>query len=339
MQTPYSSGALLSAPWCTVHPFTERDQAAMTQMRAMVAPNKGKLRGVGARPVFDDIIRRSAAPVGISYREDRVGGISGWWCEPEGARTDQAILHLHGGWFNWGSAEAFRHLVGQIARGASVKAFIPDYRLAPEHPFPSATADAGACLEGLLESGLRAIAVTGDSAGGNLALSVLASASKRADVFGERIVGAVVMSPVTDLTLCGSSWESRAEADPFFVKEQARGLVEAYLAGHDPADPAASPLFDEPISLPPVRIHVGDAEMLRDDSLNYAAKAIAAGIDAKVDVWEGMTHGFLGNVGKLQAADTALDLISSFLMERLDTRTPQAFLPSPFPLGADEQFS
>jgi monoterpene epsilon-lactone hydrolase len=317
MQTVSPSEVLLAAPWCTVHPFTERDRTAMTRMRAVVEPNKGKLRGIAARPAFDDIMRRTATPEGVSYREDRVGGISGWWCEPEGVPSDRAILHLHGGWFSAGSAAAFRHLVGHIARGATARAFIPDYRLAPEHPFPDATIDAGACLDGLLESGLRAIAVTGDSAGGNLALSLLSAPSRRLTLTLERIVAAVVLSPVTDLTLGGGSWESRADADPIFLKDQVRELAEIYLAGHDPSDPAASPLFASAAGFPPLRVHVGDAEVLRDDSLRFVERAVGAGVDARVDVWDGMAHGFLGSVGQFQAADAALDLIGSFLRERL----------------------
>ena len=320
MPASSSSDVLLSAPWCTKHPFTERDQAEMAKLRAMAEPNKGKLRGIAVRPVFDDIIRRVAPPEGVSYREDRVGGLSGWWCEPKGVPSDGAILHLHGGWFNWGSAEVFRSLVGHIARGAKVKAFIPDYRLAPEHPFPSATIDASACLDGLIESGARAIAVTGDSAGGNLALSTLSAMSGRPAAVRERLVGAVVLSPVTDLTLSGESWASRADADPFFVKEQVQDLVDAYLAGHDPSDPAASPLFATPAGFPPVRVHVGDAEVLRDDSLGWVQRAVAAGVAAKVDVWEGMAHGFLGSVGLLQGADAALERISAFLAERFAAR-------------------
>jgi acetyl esterase/lipase len=286
----------------------------MAEMRAMVEPNKGKLRGVAARPVFDGIIGHTAAPEGVSYRQDRVGGISGWWCEPAEAPVDTAILHLHGGWFNWGSAETFRHLVGHVARSAGARAFVPDYRLAPEHPFPAGVNDAGSCLQGLLDLGLRAVAITGDSAGGNLALALL-------PVHGRRVAGAVVFSPVTDLTMAGESWTSRAEADPFFARDQAEALISAYLAGHDPADPLASPLFGNLAGLPPVRVHVGNDEVLRDDSLRYVERAVAAGVDAAVDVWEGMVHGFPGNTGRLEAADAALLSAGAFLAERLAARS------------------
>jgi acetyl esterase/lipase len=296
----------------TNHPFSDADQAVMAQVRAMVEPNKGKLRGVAARPIFNDIIRHTAPPEGVSFRKGEVGGVSGWWAEPEGAATDRVILHLHGGWFNWGAAEAFRNFVGM-----SRAALLQPRSFRTTDPFPAAGLDASATLGGLIADGARAVAITGDSAGGNLALALLSSATARALASRSRIVGAVVLSPVTDLTLGGTSWADRAQADPFFLKDQAQGLIDAYLAGHEPTDPAASPLFADLIGLPPIRLHVGDAEVLLDDAVRYGERAAAAGVDAKVDVWEGMAHGFLGNVGRLQAADAALDAIGVFLRDRL----------------------
>jgi monoterpene epsilon-lactone hydrolase len=173
MDVALAPASARSMPWRTDHPLTPSDQAAMAALRAAAEPNKGKLRGVAARPVFDDIIGHTPNPVCVRFREDHVGGVPGWWCEPAGASADRVVLHIHGGWFNWGSAEAFRNLVGHIAQSARARAFIPDYRLAPEHAFPAALTDVAACLDGLLERGPKAVAVTGDSAGGNLALSIL----------------------------------------------------------------------------------------------------------------------------------------------------------------------
>jgi monoterpene epsilon-lactone hydrolase len=309
----------VAQPWCATHPLTDRDHAVMAKVRSMAGPNKGKMRDVTARPAFDALISHTAKPAGVNWRQDHVGGVPGWWCKPAGAPADVAILHLHGGWFNWGSAEAFRHLVGHLALGAGANAFVPDYRLAPEHPFPAGLDDAVACLNGLLRLGLRAVAVTGDSAGGNLALEVLLKSSAGMAEQKQRLAGAVLLSPVTDLTLSGESWKSRAEADPFFVREQAEGLVNAYLAGADPAEPLASPLFAALSGLPPIRVHVGEDEVLRDDSLGFVGRAVDAGVDARVDLWTGMPHGFVGSVGTLEAADAALELLSAFLSQRLST--------------------
>lgn len=298
------------------HPATPADQASMSAMRAIVEPNKGRLRGIAARVPYDSIIGRAAVPPGVEFRPDVVGGVTGCWCSPEGARSDEVVLHLHGGWFNWGSAQAFQKLVGHVAASAGVQAFIPDYRLAPEHPFPSASEDAKACYDGLTELGFKRIAITGDSAGGNLALGLLAAQSRRGLVLP---VAAVVLSPVTDLTFGGESWETRAVADPFFLRAQALELVNSYLGNHDPADPTVSPLYGNLTGLPPLRVHVGNDEVLLDDSLRYVSQARAAGVDAQVDVWEGMAHGFLSGVGTMDAPTQALKAIGGFLTQHLTT--------------------
>jgi monoterpene epsilon-lactone hydrolase len=254
----------------------------------------------------------------VRFREDRVDEIPGWCCEPTDTLPGAALLHLHGGWFNLESAAAYRHLVGHIARSAG--AFIPDYPLAPEHPFPAAIDDARASLRGLGARDIQRIAVTGDSAGGNLALSLLLLVGAERGT-GAPPVGAVVFSPIADLALTGSTWQSRAAADPLFVREQAEGLVQAYLNGHDPKDPVASPLYGSFSGLPPIRVQAGDDEVLLDHSLRFVERAVAAGVDAQLDVWEGMPHGFVGGVGQTQAAASALSAIGEFLSSRLAPRS------------------
>jgi monoterpene epsilon-lactone hydrolase len=256
----------------------------------------------------------------VTFEQDKLGGISGTWVVPASARPNKAILHLHGGWFTLGSAWAYRHLVGHIATRAETRAFIPDYRLAPEHPFPAAADDALACYRGLARSGARQIALTGDSAGGNLALG-LASRVWRESVSATGVLAAVALfSPVTDLTLSGASYETRAQADFFFTRTQIAELVDSYLAGAEAGQPLASPLFDHQVAMPPVRIHVGDEEVLLDDSLRYAERAAAAGVDVRLDIWTGMPHGFPASVGKLKAAAEALDAIGAFLTTTLEAR-------------------
>ena len=299
--------------WSTFHKISAEDKAAMAAMRAIVEPNRGRLQGTAARVPFDGIMERVVAPASVTYEADTVGGVSGWWCRVERARTGDAILHIHGGWFNWGSAQAFRHLVGHLAARAGVEAFVPDYRLAPEHPFPAAAEDVRASYFGLIERGYSKIAVTGDSAGGSLALGLLVFLSANRSGGEVAPVGAVALSPVTDLSLTGASWETRASADPYFTRPQAVGLVRSYLNGHDPDDPLVSPLRADPSGLPPIRVHVGEDEVLLDDSRRFVEHAVAAGVDAELDVWEGMVHGFLGGIGRLAASTEALDLIGSFL--------------------------
>src|SRR6266850_6071588 len=290
MQAQMLADTAEKAPWLTVHPLSQADSPAATALRAAVAPFKGKLGGTAARAPFDDVMERVPAPTDVTFEADTVGGLSGWWAKPVRSQKGAAILHAHGGWFNFGTARAYRNLVGHIASSAGADAFIPDYRLAPEHLFPAAVTDAEAAYRGLVAKGITTIAVTGDSAGGNLAL-VLLSICAQADRGDIAPVGAVAISPVTDLALTGESYESRAEADPYFTKSQIAALVASYLGHADPNDPLASPLYGDLRGLPPIRVHVGDDEVLLDDSRRYMERAVQAGVDAELDVWMGMPHG------------------------------------------------
>lgn len=298
----------------TSHPLSPEDAAVMTAMRGMVVPLKGKLQGIAARQPFNGIMERVSTPENVTFQPDTVRGISGLWCKPDNARSGEAILHIHGGWFNWGSAQAYRNLVGQIALKTGVGAFVPDYSLAPEHPFPAAVHDAQACYRGIAERGIRRIAISGDSAGGNLALVLLTLTVASDDVAP---VAAAVVSPATDLALTGPSFETREAADPYFTRSQVEELVRSYLGDTDPKNPLASPLYGNLAGLPPISIHVGEDEVLLDDSRRYFERAVAAGVDARLDVWEGMPHGFVGSVGELAAAAKALDSIGEFLGQRL----------------------
>src|SRR5438445_3421766 len=177
-------------PWLTVHPLSPEDALGATALRASVAAFKGKLAGTAARGPFDAVMERVAAPAGVTFVADTVGGISGWWAKPTRPRNGAAILHVHGGWFNLGTARAYRNFVGHIASSAGADAFVPEYRLAPEHLFPAAVEDVEACYRGLVDEGITKIAVTGDSAGGDLALVLLSIAAAEAQRGGIAPVGA-----------------------------------------------------------------------------------------------------------------------------------------------------
>ena len=254
------------ATWLAIHPLSQEDSVAVTALRSMVASVKGKLQGTAARIPFNNFMERVETPEGVTFEADMIGKISGWWAKPTQAWKGAAIIHMHGGWFNWGTAQAYRNFAGHIALSAGADTFIPDYRLAPEHPFPAAVRDAEACYRGLVEKGITKIALTGDSAGGNLALVLLSITSAQASKGSIAPLCAVALSPVTDLALTGKSFDTRAEADLFFTKLQAAELAHSYLGNTDPRNPLASPLYGDLGGLPPIRVHVGDDEVLLDDS-------------------------------------------------------------------------
>jgi monoterpene epsilon-lactone hydrolase len=303
-----------------IHPLDPEDASMIALIRAAARAQKGVRWSIDARRQFDALMESVPPPDGVTFESATVGDVQGFWVHPASRRSDEAILHVHGGWFNAGSAGAYRHLVGHIATRAGAKAFVPDYRLAPEHPFPAAVDDVLATYRGMDRSGIQRIAVTGDSAGGNLALVLASCVAANAVPAKATLVGTVALSPVTDLTLSGATYETRADADPYFTKQQVAELVHSYLGSVDANDPRASPLQGRLSGLPPIRIHVGDDEVLLDDSQRYVERAVAAGVDARLDVWMGMPHGFPAIIGPIKASAQALDAIGVFLADSLRGR-------------------
>jgi acetyl esterase/lipase len=291
----------------TIHPLDPADADVMTSIRVATQPLKGRARGIEARAPFDAAMENVPARSDVTFEPDTAGGVPGLWVRPAKIRSSATLLHLHGGWFTIGTANAYRHSVAQLATRVGANAFVPDYRLAPEHPFPAAPDDVLACYRGLATLEPR-IAITGDSAGGNLAIDLACRVPALA---------VAVLSPVTDLSLSGETYETRARVDPFFTRDQVASLVSGYLVGQDPKHPLASPLFGDLARLPALRIDVGDDEVLLDDSRRLFERATAAGVDARLDVWTGMPHGFTNNVGTMKAATLALDAIAAFLSQRL----------------------
>src|SRR5690348_8369034 len=312
MNTSESLGTVVA-----IHPLDPDDASTISRIEAAARAYKGAPWRIEARKQYDALMEGVSPRRDVTFSSDTLRGVPGLWVHPTSSRPDEALLHLHGGWFNAGSARAYRHLVGHIAARAGTRAFVPDYRLAPEHPFPAAVDDVVATYQGMDDRGIRRIAITGDSAGGNLALVLAACVAGKEVSAKASLVGAAVLSPVTDLTLSGVTYETRAEADPYFTKQQVAELVHSYLGGADANDPLASPLQGRLSGLPPIRIHVGDDEVLLDDSRRYVERAVAAGVDARLDVWTGMPHGFVASIGMLKASARALDAIGTFLVERL----------------------
>lgn len=290
------------------------DRTAMTAFRIEVAAHPPIRFAPETRPVFDALMAQTPPAKGVVHTSNDLGKISGSWCRPRETTRDAALLYLHGGAHVLGSAEAYRNFVGQIASRTGLTTFTPNYRLAPEHPFPADLDDARAAYDALVEAGFRKIVVAGDSAGGGLALSLIAEASMAARRgVGQRPAAAVVVSPWTDLSLASPSLEDRAAADPLLSRDSLAAAVDQYLGAHSRIDPRASPMFGALAGLPPTLIHVGEDEVLLDDARRYASAAEAAGSEVTLHVWEAMTHVFPSSVAFLRAAGEALDDMGTFV--------------------------
>jgi phosphinothricin tripeptide acetyl hydrolase len=245
------------------------------------------------------------------------GGRPAEWIRPAGAREDAALLYLHGGGYAIGSARSHRHLAEAIARSAGIACLLPEYRLAPEHPFPAAVDDAVAAYRWLVQ--VRGIApgrigVAGDSAGGGLAVAALVAIREA----GLPQPGAgVAISPWTDLTCSAPSYQTKAASDPIVDASGIAAMARGYLGAADPRTPLASPLFADLRGLPPLLVHVGSEEVLLDDATGLAERARAAGVDATLEVWEQMIHVWHWFLPWLPEAQAAVDKIGGFLCARL----------------------
>ncbi len=254
-------------------------------------------------------------PPGTTVEPVDAGGVPAEWVIAAGADNAAVLLYLHGGAYQVGSPATLRRMIALISAAAQARVLSVAYRLAPEHPFPAAVDDALTAYRFLLGGGAdpAAIAIAGDSAGGGLTLATLVALRDAGDPLP---AAAVAMSPWTDLALTGESLVTRADVDVMIKPDGMREDAETYLAGADPRHPYASPLYADLHGLPPILIHVGDAEVILDDSTRFAAKARAAGVDITLEVWDQMPHVFQAFAGLLPESDQAVERIGGWLQAR-----------------------
>jgi monoterpene epsilon-lactone hydrolase len=258
----------------------------------------------------------ASCSVPASCRVVSAGGVDGEWIVPANAPQDKAILYFHGGGFRLGSVASHRDLIARIADASGCRVLAIDYRLAPEHRFPAAPEDALAAFSWMREQGFAAenIVIAGDSAGGNLVLTTMLSLRDRREPLP---AAGAMMSPWTDLATTGESFQSRAAADPIHQRSMILALAKSYLGeGGDVSNPLASPLYADLSGLPPLLIQAGDRETVRDDATMLAAKAKAAGVDAELQVWDGMIHVFQ-MFQEIPEAREAIAVIAAFLRRHL----------------------
>ena len=264
---------------------------------------RARMERLAARYPLPDPERWSSAPLGRLPAFRRA--------EP-GARA--TLLWFHGGAYCLGSAATHAGLVGALARRAGLAAVLPEYRLAPEHPFPAAADDAEAAWTALVAEGTapERIVLGGDSAGGGLAFALL----HRLAATGAPMPAAVVaFSPWTDMTLSGASLTALARRDAFLPAARLPEVRDQYLGAADPRDPRASPALGRFPGVPPVLLQAGTAEILVDDARRMAERLAADGVAVTLDLVRGAPHVFQAFAGILPEADAALDRAAAFVAQ------------------------
>ncbi len=255
---------------------------------------------------------RIALPRRTRVKAVNAGGVPSELVTVPGSRKDVTVLFLHGGAFCLGSARTHRALAARICARSAARALVPDYRLAPEHPFPAALEDVLAAVRWLYAAGVKpgGLVIAGDSAGGNLALSALIALRDAGDPLP---AAAVCISPPTDLSGSSASIQDRAALDPMLSVESILPLRRAYIPDEECGNPLASPLLADLHGLPPILIQVGTFEILYDDSVRFAEKARAAGVEVSLEVWDRLWHVFQSAAPYVPEANRAIRRIGAFV--------------------------
>lgn len=248
---------------------------------------------------------------GVTIRDFPLASLNCVELLPPTDPSDKTLMWLHGGAYSAGSIKTHQSLVSRIVAASNVRALLPEYRLAPEHPFPGGIEDALSAYQALLNQGHNAsdIIVGGDSAGGGLTLALVSKLKENKIELPSKLV---LLSPWTDLTASGTSVTDRSEADPWLSSELLAPAASIYLNGAASDDPLASPLFGNHSNLPPTLTIVGDDEILLSDSTRLHQSMVSAGVASELVVAEGMWHVYATFPG-FRESDEAIEKVALFI--------------------------
>ena len=254
-------------------------------------------------PVADD----------VRLEEVDLDGVPGEWSIVPGSDAARVLMFFHGGGYCSGSILSHRRMVTEAGRAARMRTLAVAYRLAPEHPYPAAHEDAMTAWRFLRKKGITArnIAVGGDSAGGNLTITLI---NRLRSAGEEQPACAWLASPWTDLTMSGPSLETKDAVDPLIHKAYLEELASAYApAPVDRKDPLISPLFADLHGFPPTLIQVGSEETLLDDAVRFARAAGSAEVNVTLQIWPHMIHAWPMWNAKLEDGRQALSQVGQFI--------------------------
>jgi epsilon-lactone hydrolase len=268
-------------------------------------------------------VRFGAAPSDMSFEAAQLGPVAGEWERPARAHPGRMIIYFHGGGFIAGSPETHRGLAGRLAQAGEADLFSVGYRLAPEYFFPAPVRDGIDAYRALLAQGAdpRQIVLAGDGSGGGLAFAV-ALAIRNAGLAMPAAIA--TMSPWADLSLSGWSLLTNQKSDAWLNWSLLFQCARHYLRKANPADAYASPVFANLKDFPPVMVHAGSAEILRDDASKLGDRAAEAQTPMSVEIYDGMGHLFQTE-RESNEAKVSLSRLGQFIRNK--TRIEEAALP------------
>lgn len=257
------------------------------------------------------------APEGVKFDEVDMGGVPATLVKPEVKTSDIVLVYLHGGAYIVGEPDGYRGIGGNYAKLLGASVYIPNYRLAPEHPFPAAIDDSLRAYEWLLEQGIPAqnIAFAGESAGGAMVVSVMVAAKQKGLPLPAT---GVAISPWANLEHTGASMTNREGLDPLNTKPLLDLLARAFLAGALPNHPFASPVFADVTGLPPILVQIGENELMLSDAIRLASHLAENRVRVNLEVWPGMPHAWHFFQSFLPEAQQALQASARFISETVN---------------------
>jgi len=268
------------------------------------------------RRLLRELISAQPLPADVTVTAATLGGVPTAEITVDGIGPRHVVLYFHGGVYVLGDAFQAAALAAQVGRRTRARVISVDYRLAPEHPYPAAVDDALAAYEALLHNGTAPsdVVFAGESAGGGLAVATLVNARDHGLPLP---AAAFVMSPYADLTLAGTTMDTKREVDVLMSRENLQSRVTDYTAGQDAALGLISPIFADLSGLPPLIIQVGSHEVLLDDAVRLARQAATADVQVILDITPGVPHVFQTFSPILDEGATALDRAGQFLSAQL----------------------
>ncbi|HEY3978174.1 MAG TPA: alpha/beta hydrolase [Streptosporangiaceae bacterium] len=268
------------------------------------------------RRLLKELTSAQPLPADVTVTPAALGGVPTAEITIDGIEPRHVVLYFHGGVYVLGGAAQAAGLASQVGRQAGAKVISVGYRLAPEHPHPAAVDDALAAYRALLDNGTAPadIVLAGESAGGGLAVAALVSAR---DHGLPRPAAAYLMSPYADLTLAGTTMQSKREVDVLMSPPALQARVADYTAGQDAALGLISPIFADLSGLPPLLIQAGTHEVLLDDAVRLARQAATADVEVTLDITPRVPHVFQTFYPVLDEAAAALERAGQFLSAHL----------------------
>jgi len=274
---------------------------------------KGILSIAQVRLGFEKLMADFPTQQDVHFQQLSIGKLSAAWVHAPGCTRDKVILFFHGGGYVAGSFHSHQDFIGRLAKATGCDVLAVDYRLAPEHPFPAALEDALISYDFLRKQiSPKNIFIAGTSAGGGLTLSLLLKLIDRKEVLPR---GAICISPWVDLSLTGKTLKTN-EGKDILHAENLKQAASIYLAGHNPKDPLASPLYGNLEGLPPLLIQVGSRELFLDEIERFSAKAFESKVSVELQIFDEMIHTWQLFSSQIPEGQQALEKIGEFVLRK-----------------------